>query len=186
MADLFAWARRRIGGAGDDRSRDGGAGDDRAGDDRAGDDGAAIVEFIALSLLLLVPLTYLVVTLSRIQAGAFAAEGAAHEAARTAVVTGVASREHGASRDAAMAAGAGRADAAVWLVADDFGFDSDSAELTLTCDGPCLEPGGNVDAEVTIVVALPGIPGFVSGAIPLAVDIVASARAPVDSVVNDQ
>jgi hypothetical protein len=52
--------------------------------DRPDDEGAAIVEFIALSLLLLVPLTYLVVTLSRIQAGAFAAEGAAHEAARTA------------------------------------------------------------------------------------------------------
>ncbi len=176
MVDLLAWARRRIASSGDDRS----------GGDGAGDEGAAIIEFIALSLLLLVPLTYLVVTLSRIQAGAFAAEGAAHEAARAAVVTGVASREHGASREAAMEAGAGRADAAVWLVADDFGFDSKSANLTLTCDGPCLEPGGNVSAEVTIVVELPGIPGFVSGAIPLAVDIVSSARAPVDSVVNDQ
>ncbi len=166
MADLCAWARRRS--------------------DRAGDDGAAIVEFIALSLLLLVPLTYVVVALSRIQAGAFAAEGAAHEAARTAVVTGVASREHGASREVAMAAGASRADAAVLLVADDFGFDSDAASLAVTCEGPCLEPGGNLGAKVTIVVALPGIPGFVSGAIPLSVDVVASARAPVDSVVNDQ
>lgn len=154
--------------------------------DRPADEGAAIIEFIALSLLLLVPLTYLVVTLSRIQAGAFAAEGAAHEAARTAVVTGVASREHGSSRDAAMAAGTGRAEAAVALAADDFGFDSDDASLVLSCEGPCLEPGGNVDAEVTVAVALPGIPAFMSGAFPLSVDVVGSARAPVDSVVRDQ
>ncbi len=145
-----------------------------------------MVEFIALSLLFLVPLTYVVVTLSRIQAGAFAAEGAAHEAARTAVVTGVASREQGASREVAMAAGASRAEATVLLVADDFGFDSDAASLAVTCEGLCLEPGGNVDADVTIVVALPGIPGLFGGAIPLSVDVVASARAPVDSVVNDQ
>jgi len=166
VADLRAPARRRT--------------------DRHGDEGAAIIEFIALSLLLLVPLTYLVVTLSRIQAGAFAAEGAAHEAARTTVVTGVASREHGSSREAAMAAGARRADAAVALAADDFGFDSDAATLVLTCGGPCLEPGGNVDAEVTVSVALPGIPGFLSGALPLSVAVVGTARAPVDSVVSDE
>ena len=170
MGDLLAWARTWA----------------RQRSDRPADEGAAIVEFIALSLLLLVPLTYLVVTLSRIQAGAFAAEGAAHEAARTAVVTGVAAREHGSSREAAMAAGAGRADAAVALVADDFGFESDAAALALTCEGPCLEPGGNVDAEVTVAVALPGIPGFLIGVLPLSVDVVGSARAPVDSVVNDQ
>ncbi|NYI42846.1 hypothetical protein [Demequina lutea] len=166
MADPLEWARPRS--------------------DRPADEGAAIVEFIALSLLLLVPLLYLVVTLSRIQAGAFAAEGAAHEAARAAVVTGVASREHGSSRETAMAAGASRAEAAVALVADDFRFDSDDASLALSCEGPCLEPGGNVDAEVTVVVALPGIPGFLTGALPLSVDVVGSARAPVDSVVNDQ
>ena len=153
---------------------------------RSDEEGAAVVEFIALSLLLLVPLIYLVVTLSRVQAGSFAAEGAAHEAARTTVVTGVASREHGASTDLAMAAGADRAQAAVALVADDFGFDSRDATLLLKCEGPCLEPGGNVGAQVTITVALPGIPGFLGGAIPLSVDVVATARAPVDSVVEDQ
>lgn len=149
------------------------------------EEGAAVVEFIALSLLLLVPLIYLVVTLSRIQAGAFAAEGAAHEAARTAVVTGVASIEHGASTEAAMRAGAGRAQAAVALVADDFGFDADAAALVLACEGACLEQGGNIDAEVTVSVALPGIPGFMGGVVPLEVNVVGRARAPVDSVVRD-
>ena len=92
------------------------------------DEGAAIVEFIALSLLLLVPLTYLVVTLSRIQAGAFAAEGAAHEAARTTVVTG-SLRANTAPRGGGHGRGSPSADAAVALVADDFGFDSDAASL---------------------------------------------------------
>ncbi len=184
MADLVSWVRQRR--AGDTGARNGCDGDQGGIRGNRGDEGAAVVEFIALSLLLLVPLTYLVVTLSRIQAGAFAAEGAAHEAARTAVVTGVAQREHGASRDASMAAGAKRADAAVLLVVDDFGFDSSDAALELTCEGPCLEPGGNVGARVTIAVALPGIPGFLGGNVPLSVDVVSSARAPVDSVVNDE
>jgi hypothetical protein len=85
-----------------------------------------------------------------------------------------------------MAAGASRAEAAVALVADDFGFSTGAASLNLTCEGQCLEPGGNVDALVTVAVALPGIPGFLGGVLPLSVDVVGSARAPVDSVVNDQ
>jgi len=150
------------------------------------DEGSAMVEFIALSLLLLVPLVYLVVTLSRVQAGAFAAEAAAHDAARTTVVVGVGSIESGASSASAMDAASRRADAGVAVVVDDFGFSDDDATLELTCDGRCLDPGGNIDARVTVTVALPGIPRFVSGAVPLAVDVVASARAPVDSVVRDQ
>ena len=184
MADLVRWVRPRR--ARDSGVRSGCDGDQGGRRAHRGDEGAAVVEFIALSLLLLVPLTYLVVTLSRIQAGAFAAEGAAHEAARTAVVTGVAKLEHGASRDASMAAGAARADSAVLLVVDDFGFEPSDALWDLTCEGLCLEPGGNVQARVTIAVALPGIPGFLGGNIPLSVDVVASARAPVDSVVRDR
>ena len=184
MADPRGWVRRRrVGNVGVSVKAIGGH---RVCRGYRGDEGAAVVEFIALSLLLLVPLTYLVVTLSRIQAGAFAAEGAAHEAARTAVVTGVAKLEHGASRDASMAAGAARADSAVLLVVDDFGFEPSDAVWNLTCEGLCLEPGGNVQARVTIAVALPGIPGFLGGNIPLSVDVVASARAPVDSVVRDR
>lgn len=155
-------------------------------DRELGDQGSAIVEFIALALLMLVPLVYLVVTLARIQAGAFAAEAAAHEAARTTVVTGVAAVESGAVTASAMDAASRRADAAVAVVADDFGFSDDDATLELTCEGPCLDPGGNIDARVTVSVSLPGVPGFVGGAFPLAVDVVASARAPVDSVVNDR
>lgn len=149
------------------------------------DAGSAMVEFMVLTVLFLVPLVYLVVTLARIQAGAFAAESAAHDAARTTVVTGVSAREQGASHEAAMGLGAERARAAVNLAAGNFGFDADDAELTLACDGRCLEQGSNVSADVTVTVALPGIPGFLSHAMPLSVAVSATARAPVDSLRSD-
>lgn len=157
----------------------------RARQAAARDEGSAILEFIALSLLLLVPLVYLVLTLARVQAGAFAAESAANAAARSAVVEGVAEREDGASVSAAMAGADARASRAASLAASDFGFGEDDASLALTCEGACLEPGGNMDAEVTITVALPGIPGFVRAWIPLEVEVSGSARAPVDSVARD-
>ena len=147
--------------------------------------GSAMVEFVFLSILLLVPLVYLVVTLARIQAGAFAAESAAHDAARASVVTGVESREQGASNEVAMEHGAERARAAVSVALENFGFKADDSELTFACDARCLEQGSNVTADVTVTVALPGIPGFVSSAIPLGVEVSASARAPVDSVRSD-
>ena len=46
------------------------------------DEGRAIVEFIAVGLLVLVPIVYLVVTLGRVQAAAFAVSTAAREAGR--------------------------------------------------------------------------------------------------------
>lgn len=150
-----------------------------------GDEGAAMLEFIALSLLLLVPLIYLVVTLSRIQAGTFAVESAASEAARTVVVTGVRELERGARLASAMDRGEDRAQAAVALIASDFGFDDEDASLVLACEGTCLAPGSDVTAEVTMHVALPGIPGFLSASVPLTVEVVGSARSPVDSMRED-
>ncbi len=120
-----------------------------------------MLEFIALSLLLLVPLIYLVVTVSRVQAGAFAAESAAAEAARATVVTGVRELESGTARASAMSRGEGRADAAVGVVASDFGFVPDDASLSLGCDAVCLAPGSNVTADghnARIASRHPGVP----------------------------
>jgi hypothetical protein len=44
--------------------------------------GNAIVEFLAVTVLLLVPLLYLVLVLARLQAATFAADSAAREAGR--------------------------------------------------------------------------------------------------------
>lgn len=144
-----------------------------------------MLEFIALSLLLLVPLVYLVVTVARVQAGAFAAESAAGEAARAVVVTGVRELENGASRPSAMGSGARQAQAAVGIVVSDFGFVPDDASLDVGCQGVCLAPGSDITATVTMRVSLPGIPGFLSGSVPLEVEVLGSARSPVDSLTED-
>lgn len=149
------------------------------------DSGSALVEFIGLSLLLLIPLVYLVIGVGRVQAGVLAAESAAASAARAVVVDGVRAQEGGASAGEALAAGEERALAAVRVVSDDFGVDDDAVTLTLECAGTCLTPGSNISARVTVEVSLPGVPGFLAGAIPPLVTVSAVSTSPVDSVVRD-
>ncbi len=146
------------------------------------DEGSAIVEFLGMSLLLLVPLLYLVVALSRIQAGAYGAEFASREAARGAAVAGVHALEHGASPDQAIAAGGQRGTAIVALAARDFGFSSEqSTRVTFACDPqPCLSPGSDIIATVEIAVSLPGVPGFVRGWLPLGVTVSSTSASAVD------
>lgn len=147
------------------------------------DAGGAIVEFIALTLVLLVPVIYLVVTMSRVQAGILAAESAAHDAARAVVVEGVRSLEEGKAHAAALESGAVRAQALVNVGVGNFGFDPGDATLALGCSAdPCLSLGSNVTAEVSLEVSLPGIPGFVGRLVPLAVTVGGTATAPVDGL----
>jgi hypothetical protein len=115
------------------------------------DEGSAVVEFVTLGLLILLPLVYLVLTLGRLQAGAYAVDGAAREAARAFTT---------APDDVT---GRARALAAVRLGLRDEGFDIDPATaLTVACSAtPCLTPQGRVAAEVAVEVVLPGIPAFV-------------------------
>ena len=68
---------------------------DRFADDR----GSAVVEFVTLAVLLLVPVVYLVLSLGRVQAGAFAVEGASRDAAR--IVASTPDEESAARRVAA-------------------------------------------------------------------------------------
>ncbi|KRD41278.1 pilus assembly protein TadE [Cellulomonas sp. Root930] len=135
------------------------------------DEGSSVIEFLGLSLVLLVPLVYLVLVLGRIEAATFAAEGAAREAARTYVVADRADE------------GAERAVAAVGIALRDQGFDDDPAEaLTLTCSTtPCLAPGSDVAARIDVRVLLPFVPGFVRDVVPLEVPVSAERVAPVDT-----
>jgi len=128
------------------------------------DAGSAVVEFLTLGVLLLLPLVYLVLTLGRLQAAAFAADSAAGAAARAFATA--------PDEDGARA----RALAAVRLGLRDQGFDDDpAAAARLTCSTtPCLTPGGRVEVEVSIDVVLPGVPS--------AVDRVAGTHVTVRSV----
>lgn len=138
----------------------------------AGDEGNAIVEFLGVALLLLVPVVYLALTLGRLQATTFAVDGAAREAAR-AVTT---------APDAASAEL--RALAAVSLALADQGVDADpAAATTITCDGDCLAPGAVVTVEVVAEAPLPGT-GWFQGVVPLSVPVSASATAVRDSYIT--
>ena len=118
---------------------------------RRDDRGSAVVEFVSLGTLMLIPLVYLILTLARLQAASFAADGAAREAARAFT----------AAPDEAT--GRARALAAVRFGLRDQGFDQDpELALQVTCSAaPCLTPGATVAVRVSVEVVLPGIPGFV-------------------------
>lgn len=125
-----------------------------------GDGGSASVEFLAVGLLLLVPLVYLVLTLGRVQAGTFAAEAGAREASRLLATT--------AGDERATA----RAEAAVALALADQGFAPVPGSLDLDCAAtPCRTPEAAVAATVHVDVDLPLVPGFVRGVWPAVVGV---------------
>jgi hypothetical protein len=132
--------------------------------------GNAIVEFLGVALVLLLPAMYLVLTVGRIQAATFAVEGASREAARTFVTA------------PSGADGARLATVAVALAFEDQGFDAAPADaLTLSCSAaPCLEPGSEITAHVRLDVPLPLVPTFVRSAVPLSVPVEAQHVASVD------
>ncbi len=143
-----------------------------AGRCREDDAGNAIVEFLGLSFVLLIPVAYLLLTVGRLQAAVFATEAAAREAARVAVTS--------ASSDDAVA----RARVAAGLALGDQGFDDDPAQaLTLTCSAhPCLTPGADVSALVEVRVPLPFVPAFARDALPLEIPVRAERTAAVDEL----
>lgn len=131
------------------------------------DRGSAVVEFLGAALLLLIPLVYLVLALAQVQAGAFAAEAAAREAAR--ILAG----GPPASAQAARAVELAFADQRLPVAADDV--------LTVTCESArCDEPGARLRVEVTAAVPLPLVPAFAREALPTEVTVRAGSLAVVD------
>jgi hypothetical protein len=129
-----------------------------------GERGSAVVEFLGVSLLLLVPIVYLVLTLAQVQAAAFAAEGAAREAGRI------------LARAETLEDGAGAARLAVELAFEDQGLDVDGAgALQVSCtEEPCLAPGARVVITVATSVDLPLVPDVVVDAVPATVPVSAT------------
>lgn len=135
------------------------------------EDGRAIVEFVFLGILMLLPLVYLVLTAARIQAATFSASLAGREAGRAFVT----------ARDDSD--GQARAQAAATIAFADFAF-TEGATLAVTCDGtPCLRPDGTVRTRATIAVELPLIPDFLASRLPSSVTITSNHVATVDRYV---
>lgn len=128
-----------------------------------------LIETAFLLVLVMVPLLYLVGTLGRLQAGAYAASAAAREAGRTFV----AGSDDESSEVAARAAAA--------LVVQGHGFSAEETAVVLTCEAdPCLTPGSTIGAEASVRVDLPLIPDFLSGAVPTSITMSSRHVAPVD------
>lgn len=109
--------------------------------------GSAVVEFVFLALLLMVPLVYFVITVGQIQGGSFAVVGAADQAAKVYV----------AQPDASTAQAA--AEQAVALALSDFGHETGRASLATTCNpADCQAAGTTVTVTVSLNVPLPLVP----------------------------
>lgn len=114
------------------------------------ENGSALVEFIFLGLVLLVPVIYLIVTAGQVQGAAFAATGAAESAAKVYVASG----------DPFI--GEQQARMAAELAFTDFGFEPAGLLLDIACSAECLAPGSTVTVLVRFDVPLPlgsGFPG---------------------------
>jgi hypothetical protein len=130
--------------------------------------GSAVVEFVVLAVLMLVPLIYLVMTMARLQAGSYAVSQAAREAGRAFVTA-----------DSGEVAGA-RAAAAAHVAFLDHAFEEEG-RLRLECDGsPCLRPDGRVETTASVRVPLPLVPAFVRDVVPLSIPVSASHLSTVD------
>ena len=130
------------------------------------DRGSASLEFVTVGLVLLVPLVYLVLAMSSIQAGALAVEGAARQATRVFVQS--------TDLDSAQAA----ALTAVDFALADHGIDPGSATITVTCEpnpAACLTRRGFVTVAVALSAPLPLVPPVLIGDFPIAVPLTGSA-----------
>ncbi|MCU1584657.1 MAG: hypothetical protein JWM49_1213 [Microbacteriaceae bacterium] len=130
------------------------------------DRGTASLEFVTAGLILLVPLVYLVLAMSAIQAGSFAVDGASRQAVRVYVQ----------SRDERSAEAA--AERAIHYALADYGIDSAAASVSIECSprpATCLHRSGTVSISVGVAVALPLLPTALTGFAPLAVPLRSTA-----------
>lgn len=116
---------------------------------RRSDHGSATVEFIALSVLLLIPAIYLLITISQLQAAGYAAVAASDQAAKALAYAGNASQAES------------QAISTVYLTAEDYQIAPETTTTAIQCsDTPCSNPGTQVTVHVSIDVPLPLMPTF--------------------------
>jgi hypothetical protein len=123
---------------------------------RRAEHGTAIVEFVWLALLLLIPLVYVVLAVFDVQRTSYAAAGAARSAGRA----------FATAPDQASAYA--RAEEAARLAFTDQGVDG-PVRLTIRCrpdPDHCLTPGSVITAEVHTSAALPLMPAVLGSDTP--------------------
>jgi hypothetical protein len=114
-------------------------------------DGSAIVEFVWLAVLLLVPLLYVVLTAVTVQRAAFGVTTAAREAGRAYATAG------------SDAAGEDLAEAAVRLAMSDQGVDWLPDGRVVSCGDCSYAAGSAFDVDLQARVRLPLVPRWLCG-----------------------
>lgn len=116
---------------------------------RAPESGTAAIEFIFASVILLVPLVYIILSISTVQAGTYATQAIAIDSARF------------AARHPSVALQQAHATAGLHL--EDFGLGDTPHHITFSCSDACDTPGSTVTAHVETRIALPGVPLILRG-----------------------
>ena len=134
--------------------------------DPSGEQGSATLELITAGLLLLVPIVYLVLSISAVQAATLAVDGAARQATRVFVQ----SDTTGHARSAAARA--------IAVTLADYGVDATHATVQIRCRpkaSACLTRQGFVTVTIGVVVPLPLAPPFLDTGLPAGLPVSATA-----------
>jgi hypothetical protein len=115
---------------------------------RGSDDGSAVVEFVFLAVLLMVPLLYVVVTAVSVQRAAFGMTSAARDAGRAYATAG------------SDVLGEARAEAAVQLALADQGVRWSPQGRVVRCDPCTYAPGSMFTVSLDAEIPLPLVPSW--------------------------
>ena len=132
----------------------------------AEDVGTASLEFVTAGMILLLPMVYLVLTMSALQAGSLAVEGAARQAVRVYV-------QAPDTRDAEA-----EAERAIRFALADYGLDPSEASVAISCSprpADCLRRRATVTITVGISVGLPLVPSALTIGGPVTVPLRSTA-----------
>jgi len=113
------------------------------------DEGSAALEFIAVGVILLVPLVYLIIALGSIQEQTLGVEAAARHAVRAIALAPTAETA------------AARSDRVLANVVEQYGIDEGTLEVSMECpreDGQCPQAGSTIVLTITARVSLPLVP----------------------------
>jgi hypothetical protein len=131
--------------------------------------GNALIEFVLLAVLLMIPLVYVLLTVFHVQRAAYAANAATREAGRAFAT---------ADSDAD---GYTRAYAAAAVALADHGLRLDAGQPAIECSAaPCLTPGARIDVRLDTEIGLPLLPAVLDGRAPASIGIHARHVAYVD------
>lgn len=116
-----------------------------SGSDGSGEAGNALIEFIMLGALLMIPTVYFLLSVFAMQSAAFAASNASAQALQ--VIQQLPPDQRSQSTASSVAV----------MAASDFGLDGNHITTTLGCENTCAQ-GERITVDVTVQVDLPLVP----------------------------